>query len=236
MEELVRTQQLLGEAYESLRQTTVLIVGVGGVGSHAAEALARMGLGQLILVDFDELAVSNSNRHVQSLANRVGQNKAQAMKDHILGVLPEARVEVLPLRYSPETEAEIFSKKVDVVIDAIDIMTNKLQLIQACLDRRIPFISSMGMANRIDPLQVIETTVYQTKGDRFSAIIRRKARQNDWPNFPVITSLEPSRKRLIVQDEISRHVPASCYLVPAAGGIALAAWVCKEIVNSPQTE
>lgn len=232
MEELVRTQVLLGEDYLKLRQKTVLIVGVGGVGSHAAEALARMGIGRLILVDFDDLALSNSNRHVQSLSMRVGQNKAQAMKDHILSVLPEAKIDVLPLRYCLETETEIFSHPIDVVIDAIDIMTNKFQLLQACLDRNIPFISSMGMANRVDPLQVIETTIFQTQGDRFSAIIRRHARRHNWPDFPVITSLEASRKQVIVQGEISRNIPASCYLVPAAGGLALASWVCKKLVNS----
>ena len=236
MKELIRTQALLGDHYYKLRQTTVMIVGLGGVGSHAAIALTSMGIGRLILVDFDDLAISNSNRHVQSRSDRIGQNKAQAMKEHILNVLPQTVIEVLPVRYSTEIEDIIFSQPVDYLIDAIDIMTNKLQLIQACLDRRIPFVSSMGMANRIDPLQVIETTIYRTKGDRFAGIIRRHARNKDWPDFPVVTSLEQSKKTIIPQIELSRNIPASCYLVPAAGGLALASWVCQKIMKSKINE
>lgn len=236
MQELVRTQVLLGDNYPILRRKTILIVGLGGVGSHAAEALIRMGIGRLILVDFDDLAVSNSNRHVQSRSDRIGRNKAQAMKEHIVSVLPEADITVIEERYCRETEDLIFNYPIDGVIDAIDIMTNKLQLIQACLERHIPFVSSMGMANRTDPLAVYQTSIYKTEGDRFAAIIRRHARSHGWPDFPVVTSREVSSKHVIDQAGLSRHVPASCYLVPAAGGLALADWICKNMVNYDRIE
>lgn len=232
MEQLTRTKALLGSDFDKLQAATVMIIGVGGVGSHAAEALARMGVGKLYLVDFDDLAVSNSNRHIQSREDRIGLNKAEAMRQHILAVLPEANIEVVAQRFSLETQDEILSSPLDYIIDAIDIMTNKLQLIDVCLNRSIPFVSSMGMANRIDPTLVKQTRIYQTQGDRFSAIIRSHARKHGWPNFPVVTSTEPSTKTLIPQDQISRHVPASCYLVPAAGGLALASWVCKQLVKT----
>ena len=236
MQELVRTQVLLGDKYPILRRKTILVVGLGGVGSHAAEGLIRMGIGRLILVDFDVLAISNSNRHVQSRSDRIGLNKARAMKEHILSVLPQADITVLEERYCRESEALIFDYPIDGVIDAIDIMTNKLQLIEACIERNIPFVSSMGMANRTDPLAVYQTTIYKTEGDRFGAIIRRHARAHGWPDFPVVTSREVSSKHVIEQAGLSRHVPASCYLVPAAGGLALAAWICKNMVNSAGIE
>ena len=235
MEQLIRTKALLGERFDVLQHSSVMIIGVGGVGSHAAEALARMGVGRLYLVDFDVLAISNSNRHIQSTEARIGMNKAEAMKQHMLSVLPLIDVQVLPVRFSDETKDLIFSYPIDVVIDAIDIMTNKLQLIQTCLERSIPFISSMGMANRIDPLAVTQTGIYQTSGDRFASIIRAHARKHGWPNFPVVTSTEPSSKTVIDQDQISRHVPASCYLVPAAGGLNLASWVCRYLVKNRST-
>lgn len=231
MEQLARTEILLGDDFSRLQHTKVMIVGVGGVGSHAAEALARMGVGTLYLVDFDEMAITNSNRHVQSRQDRIGVNKAQAMKDHILSVLPEAQIHVIPLRFNLDTAEEILSRDMDYLIDAIDIMTNKLQLIDECINRSIPFVSSMGMANRIDPQRVITTRIYETQGDRFSAIIRSHARKHKWPNFSVVTSTEPSSKTVIPQDKFSRHVPASCYFVPAAGGLSLASWVCKQLVK-----
>lgn len=233
MNELLRTRMLLGEnAFQKINQLSVLIIGIGGVGSHAAEALSRMGVGRLTLVDFDNLEITNSNRHVQSRMDRLGQNKAVAMKEHIAGTVPGCEVTALAMRFDPEHAEQILHSPFNFAIDAIDIMTNKLQLIQCLQQKNIPFISSMGMANRMDPRGVHLTTLYATKDDPFSKVVRKEARRAGIIDFPVVCSVEPSQKVLLEQDPSStRNIPASCYFVPAMAGNLLAYWVINETVN-----
>lgn len=148
---LQRMELLIGEDnIIKLKQASVLIVGVGGVGSYAAEALARSGIGKLILVDGDTVAPSNLNRQIHATFATIGQSKTKVMKKRIESYRNDCEVITQDLFYNATKNEEVFKEPVDFVVDAIDTMSSKLALIQYCLQHNIPFISSMGMANRMD--------------------------------------------------------------------------------------
>ncbi len=169
-----RTEILIGpEGVEKLRQATVAVFGLGGVGGHAAEALCRAGVGRLIIVDFDDVCLTNINRQIIALDDTVGRSKALVMAERMKRINPA--VDVVPCQdfYSAENSDFLLSEKYDYVLDAIDHITSKLHLIQSCCERGLPILSSMGAASKVDPSLIRVADIADTHKCRLAKIIRK---------------------------------------------------------------
>lgn len=184
-----RMGRLVGDAtMEKLFSTHVMVIGLGGVGSWAAESLARSGVGKLTLVDFDEICITNANRQLHALQGLVGQKKAQVMADRMKKVNPQAQVEGVPLFYNEESCAELMSRKPDYVIDAIDNLTAKCHLINHCRSNGIKIITSAGSGAKLDPSRVRVVDMAETHTDPMVHQVRKILRQKyDFPekNFGI---------------------------------------------------
>ena len=165
------------EGLELLKNSTVAVLGIGGVGSFAAEALARSGVGRLILIDKDVVDITNVNRQVIALLSTVGKPKADLMKERIADINPECDVTALKMFYTEETYEEVFSYNLDFVIDASDTIVYKIHLMKECLNRNIPIISSMGAANKMDPTRFQIADISKTHTDPIAKVIRTKLRK-----------------------------------------------------------
>lgn len=233
----IRLESLIGEAaLNKLRQSTVLIVGVGGVGSYAAEALARSFVGKLILLDMDCVSVSNLNRQLLATLETIDRPKVEVMKERIHSINPDCEVIPLQAFYNKEMEA-CFSGKVDFVVDAIDILSSKMDLIEACRERGIPCISSLGMGNRLDPAQLMVTTLDKTSYDPLAKALRQMVKKRGYKfKIPVVFSKEiPFRQSVLVdEDKKTRKEklpPSSSAFVPSAAGLLCASYVVKELIK-----
>ncbi|MBY0372305.1 tRNA threonylcarbamoyladenosine dehydratase [bacterium] len=173
-----RMGRLIGDAQmKRLMDSHVMIVGLGGVGSWAAESVVRSGVGKVTLVDFDEICVTNANRQLHALAGEVGKNKADVMAARMRAINP--RVEAIPIAlfYNEEHHAQVFQTRPDFVIDSIDHVTTKCQLLKYCRDEKIPVVCSTGSGGRLDPTQVKVTDLSQTNVDPLARELRRVLRQ-----------------------------------------------------------
>ena len=169
-----RAARLLGdEALARLGSATATVLGLGGVGSFAAEALARSGVGRIILVDFDRICVTNSNRQLHAMKGTLGKPKTEVMAERLRAINPDAVVETRREFYSEKTSAQILTPEPDVVVDAIDNVSAKLHLIATCLQRRLRLVSSMGAAARFDPTQVRVADLAATRVDPFARHLRK---------------------------------------------------------------
>ncbi|MFV0480198.1 MAG: ThiF family adenylyltransferase [Anaerorhabdus sp.] len=234
---LERVELLLKkEGLKKLQDSCVMIIGVGGVGSYAAEALARSGIGKLILVDHDVVAESNLNRQVHATIKTIGQKKTTSMKERIALINPDCQVEEIASFFSAELFSS-FEYRVDYVIDAIDTVSSKIDCIELCHQLKIPCISSLGMANRLDPTKLEVTTLAKTTYDPLAKACRavvkkRKIRYK----IPVVFSREEPYKQNQEVNENGktrkeRIPPASLIFVPAAAGLTCASIVLKSLCN-----
>lgn len=235
---LQRMELLIGEEQLRLwKNKRVMVVGVGGVGSYAAEALARSGIGTLILVDGDEVAFSNLNRQIHATFETIGKSKTEVMKERILTYRKDCTVITKDMFYDADANEELFQNHVDFVVDAIDTMSSKLALIQYCKEHDIPFISSMGMANRLDPTKVMVTDLMKTTYDPVAKIMRSLVRKHHIKGkIPVVFSSEqPSVQTKIVNEHgVTRKQkmpPASSPFVPSAAGLAAAAYAFEILLQ-----
>lgn len=169
-----RAARLFSEpGLHKLMGARVVVVGVGGVGSFAAEALARSGVGTLVLVDFDKVCVTNTNRQLHAMQGTIGKRKVEVMAERLRLIHPTSTVEAVPLFYGPNTSEEILGGRVDFVVDAIDNLSAKAHLVATCLKRGIPLVSSMGAAARIDPTAIRVADLSETYKDKFAAALRK---------------------------------------------------------------
>lgn len=172
-----RTELLLGQAgYARLRGASVAVIGLGGVGSYAAEALARSGVGHLTLVDFDRVCLTNLNRQLHATRETVGESKAELMAQRVRAIDPRCDVRGLAAFYGPDTEPAILDRPYDAVIDAIDHMASKLHLLETCVRRGLPVFSAMGAGGRLDPTRVRVSDLAATRVDPFAKIVRKQLR------------------------------------------------------------
>lgn len=196
-----RLGRLYGDdAVSRLSRAHVLVIGLGGVGSFAVEALARSGLGRLTLVDFDRVCVTNTNRQLQALSVNVAKKKADVLAERIALIDPRLEVHTVPLFYGPATAARILKSNVDYVIDAVDNVTSKCHLLAECRERGLRVVTTLGSAGRIEPLAVTTSDLSKTKGDGLAMAVRRVLRhEHGFPmrgNFGIraVWSTEPSRE------------------------------------------
>jgi tRNA threonylcarbamoyladenosine dehydratase len=173
-----RTKMLIGEqALARLRQTHVILFGVGGVGSWCAEALIRSGIGRLTLVDNDVVCETNINRQMQATSETVGQLKVEALKNRLLEIHPDAQIETMPVAYNRDTRGTFDLSQYDVVIDAIDSLSHKVNLIAAAMEAGTTLFSAMGAASKIDPTTIKVDSVWKSKGCRLARFVRKRLRK-----------------------------------------------------------
>ena len=173
-----RTRLLLGGAgLEQLATASIAIFGIGGVGSYAVEALARAGVGHLTLVDFDVVGISNLNRQVHALTSSIGRPKVEVMAERCCLINPAIEVTALPQAYDADNAEQLLAPRFDYVLDCIDLITAKLHLIAACKQRQLPLLSSMGAANKWDPMAIRVGDLFATKNCRLARIMRKELRQ-----------------------------------------------------------
>lgn len=231
---LIREEMLLGKAaIEKLKNSHVIIFGIGGVGSYAAEGLARAGIGALTLVDHDTVSESNLNRQLCALHSTLGVNKAEAMAARVRDINPDCRVTALPLYYSEEAKAQFFPGEYDYIIDAIDLVSCKLSLIQTARELNIPIISAMGTGNKLDPTQFRITDVSKTSGCHLARIMRKELRNRGILHHTVLYSeelpLTPTAEEAPPPGR--RSIPGSVSWVPSCAGLMLAGHVVRELAK-----
>ena len=220
-----RTEMLLGtEAIERLQKATVAVFGVGGVGGFAVEALARSGIGAIELIDHDTVSVSNLNRQIVALHSTIGKYKVDIMKDRILDINPEIKVIVHKCFYLPDTAGNFDFSKYDYVVDCIDTVTGKLQLIEAAKNAGVPVISSMGAGNKLDPTAFEVTDIAKTSVCPLAKVMRRELKKRNIKNVKVVYSKEEPV-------ETKTRIPASCAFVPSVAGLILAGEVVKDLAT-----
>ena len=231
-----RTKRLLGAgAMEKLQNAHVAVFGIGGVGGHAVDALARSGIGTITIVDSDEVAVSNINRQLIATEKSVGRKKVHVMKEHILEINPDAQVYVHDCFFLPETEDQFDFAEYDYVIDAVDTVTAKIALVEACEKVHTPIISSMGAGNKLDPTAFEVADIYKTSVCPLAKVMRRELKKRNIKHLKVVYSkeepLEPIEDEDFVSDE-KRHrraTPGSIAFVPSVAGLVLAGEVVKDL-------
>ncbi len=233
MEQFFRTELLFGtQAMQKLSQSHVAVFGVGGVGSFAAEAIARSGVGELTLVDFDDIDISNINRQIPALLSTVGKSKVETMASRILEINPEIILHVMNKKYLPENSEDFFAVEYDFVVDAIDIITSKLHLIQTCKEKNIPIISSMGMGNKVDPTKITITKLSKTHMDPLAKVMRKELKERKIFELDVVFSDEKPRKPAqSIAGAGKRELPASCAFVPPVAGLMMASFVVRKLAG-----
>lgn len=231
-EELIRTEMLLGStAIERLSRAHVAVFGIGGVGGHVVEVLARSGVGELTLVDSDRVSLSNINRQIIATHDTVGQNKVDAAAERVHSINPDCVVHTFPLRYEDTNRELFFTRKYDYIADCIDLVKCKLDLICTALDREIPILSAMGTGNKVDPFQLRITDLSKTEGCHLARVMRRELRARGVTHTKVLFSPEVpiSPQQLVENDPGRRSTPASCAWVPACAGLMMGGYIVQEL-------
>lgn len=234
--EYSRTELLIGsEGMEQLRGASVLVFGVGGVGSHCIEALARSGIGHLILVDNDTVSLTNINRQSIALHSTVGQYKTKVMKEKIRDIDPAIRVDTYETFVLLDNVETVFREQPDYVIDAIDTVTAKLAVIEYALERGIPVISSMGTGNKLHPELFEITDISKTSVCPLCRVMRRELKARGIEHLKVVYSKEKpvdtSGRETGEDPGARRSVPGSISFVPPAAGLLIAGEVIRELAG-----
>jgi tRNA A37 threonylcarbamoyladenosine dehydratase len=234
-ERFTRTKMVIGqEGLDQLHNAHVAVFGIGGVGSFTVEALARAGVGKITLIDFDVIVMTNINRQIHALEDTIGQAKVEAMKARILKINPEMEVVALQMLYNDETCESIFSGGFDYVVDAIDLITWKMHLIEHCTKNNIPIMSSMGTGNKMDPTQFKVADLYETSFCPLAKILRHELRQRGVNKLKVVYSTEVPCKPDPLDynpDNLRKLTPGSISFVPSVAGLIIASEVVKDLIG-----
>lgn len=231
-----RTQMLLGEnAMEKLKKARTAVFGIGGVGGYAAEALVRCGVGSIDLIDNDRVAPSNINRQIYALQSNIGQMKTEAAAQRIHLINPDVNVTVHNMFFMPENSSELDFSQFDYVVDAIDTVTGKIEIIM-CADRaKVPVISSMGTGNKLDPTAFEIADIYKTSVCPLARVMRRELKARGVKHLKVLYSKEepikPKNGGEQSGSEGRRSVPGSVSFVPSVAGLIIAGEVIKDLIG-----
>ncbi len=232
---LSRSEPILGKkGIQALQSSHVAVFGAGGVGGYAIEALARSGVGKLTVIDNDNIHITNLNRQIIATCDNIGESKVQQVKKRVLSINPNCVVNDISMFYLPENSHEIDLKHFDYIIDAIDTITAKIELIVKAKQFNVPIISCMGTGNKLDGTQFCVCDIFETSTDPIAKILRKKLRENNIINLKVVYSKEP---RIFNNFEESNNnlenlrTPASVSFVPGVAGLILAGEVIKHICN-----
>lgn len=231
MNQFSRTELLLGkENMQKLQNSRVAVFGIGGVGGHAAEALARSGVGALDLIDSDVISVTNINRQIIATLDKVGEYKTDVMKERIALINPEADVRVYRKFFLPENADEFDFTQYDYVIDAVDTVSAKIELVMKAQADGTPIICSMGAGNKLDPSAFEVADLYATSVCPLARIMRTELRKRGVKKLKVVYSKEPPVTPLPSDEECGkRTVPGSTAFVPSVAGLIIAGEVIRDL-------
>lgn len=237
MDRFTRTKMLLGSvAMKKLENANILLVGIGGVGSYAAETLVRTGVGNITLMDHDFITHSNINRQLHALENTVGQPKVMAMRNRLLSINPRANILADQRFYTAEIGEKIISENYHFVIDAVDDVAAKIDIIYRCKANTIPIISSMGAGNKINPMSLTIADISKTNTCRLARVIRKELRKrNICRDVPVVFS--PEAPAGYIEEGLEQSfsnkgcLVGSVVFVPAVAGIYLAHYVITKLLT-----
>ena len=235
LNEFSRTELLLGTAaVEKLKQASVIVFGIGGVGSFAAEALARSGIGRLILVDHDVVSLTNLNRQLIATHETIGRRKVDVMKERILSINPSARVDVFAEFLLPENIDDFPLRECDYIVDAVDTVAAKLALAQKAEKYGVPSISCMGTGNKLDPSRLEITDIYKTSVCPLSRVMRRELKARGVRKLKVLYSKEPPLTPFPLGTEEpvgKRQTPGSVSFVPPVAGLMAAGEAVLDLIG-----
>lgn len=236
-----RTELLFGkEKMERLYNARVAVFGVGGVGGHAVEALARSGVGTLDLIDDDKVCLSNLNRQIIATEKTIGRSKVEVAKERVLEINPEAQVNIYPTFYMPDTAGQFDFTQYDYVIDAIDTVTGKIALVEQANAAGTPIISSMGAGNKLDPTAFRVTDIYKTNVCPLAKVMRRELKKRGIKKLKVVYSEEIPMTPIAAEEESApedsthakrRQIPGSVAFVPSVVGLIIAGEVIKDLTK-----
>lgn len=233
-----RTELLIGkEGVEKLQNSKVAIFGIGGVGSFVAEGLARAGVGNFILVDNDDVDITNLNRQLHALHSTVGKYKVDLMKERILDINPNAKVDTYKTFYMPDNKDNILDNTVTYIVDAIDTITAKIELALDAEKLNIPIIASMGTGNKLDPTKFEITDISKTSVCPLAKVMRKQLRERGIKKYKVLYSKEGPIKpdeeleRECIEGTNKKQVPGSISFVPSVAGLIIAGEVIKDIIK-----
>ena len=240
-----RTQLLFGaQAMERLRRSRVAVFGIGGVGGYAVEALCRSGIGTLDLIDSDTVSLTNLNRQIIATRRTIGRYKVDVAKERILDINPDAAVYTYKTFYTSQTSHQFDFTKYDYVVDAIDTVAGKLELVLQANRAGVPIISSMGAGNKIDPTAFEVADIYETSVCPLAKVMRRELKRLEIPSLKVVYSKEPAMTPIGEEEQSQeeekgrfssqpvRQTPGSNAFVPPVAGLVMAAEVVRDLCQT----
>lgn len=220
-----RTEMLIGkEGLRKLAAARVAVFGVGGVGGYVAEALARSGVGSFVLIDSDTVSRSNINRQIIATEDTIGRKKVEVMRERILSINPQADVEICPCFYLPEKAAEFDFASWSYVVDAVDTVTAKLDIVVQAQKAGVPVISCMGTGNKLDASRLTVTDIYKTSVCPLAKVMRRELKKRGVKKLKVVYSTEEPIKT-------GSRTPGSVAFVPSAAGLIAAGEVVRDLIE-----
>ena len=226
-----RTEYLIGqEALQKLKNAKVAIFGIGGVGSYVVEALARVGIGSFVLVDKDTVSISNLNRQIIATLSTIGKNKVDIAKERILSINPNAKVETFTDFFMPGNTS-IINNSITYIVDAIDTVTAKIELVMQAKKLNIPIISSMGTGNKLDPTRFEISDIYDTSVCPLAKVMRKELKARNINNLKVLYSKEEPIKTNI-KDENGKLIPGTISFVPSVAGLIIAKEVVFDLIQN----
>lgn len=249
LHEFSRTELLIGkDGLEALKGSKVAIFGIGGVGTYAVEGLVRAGIGQFVLVDDDCICLTNINRQLHATTKTVGKVKVQVMKERILEINPKAEVTTIQRFYMPDCSDELIKDDYDYIIDAVDTVTAKIDLVLQAKKRNIPIISSMGAGNKLDPTKFEVEDIFKTSVCPLAKVMRKELRQRGIKSLKVVYSKETPLKPMEEENSscntgcicpsgttrtctTRNQIPGSISFVPSVVGLIIAGEVVKDIIK-----
>ena len=247
MDQFSRTELLIGkEGIDKLKKATVAIFGIGGVGSFTAEALCRCGIGKLVLVDYDDICLTNINRQIHATRKTVGRAKVEAMRERMLDINPDAEIVIYKELYNEGTSPLLLQSEYDYVVDAIDMVSSKISLVMKSIEMNIPIISCMGAGNKLDPTKLMIADIYETSVCPLAKVMRHELRKRGVKKLKVVYSKEEPvtpikdvadcKTDCICSNKETanctqrRQIPGSVSFVPSAAGLAIAYAVVRDIL------
>lgn len=249
LHEFSRTELLIGaEALYKLSQSKVAVFGIGGVGTFTVEGLVRCGVGKLVLIDDDCICLTNINRQLHATRKTVGKPKVEIMRERILEINPKAEVTVYQKFYMPDTADELIRDDYDYIVDAIDTVTGKIDLVIKAKEKNIPIISSMGAGNKMDPTKFEVTDIYRTSVCPLAKVMRKELRSRGVTSLKVVYSKEEPVKPVETEHSscatgcicpkgttrkctIRHQIPGSISFVPSVAGLIIAGEVIKDLIG-----
>ena len=231
--QFLRTESLIGkEGLSKLQNSKVAVFGIGGVGSYVVEALARVGIGSFVLIDNDEVSITNLNRQLIAVTSTIGKPKVDVEENRIKEINPNANVEIYKEFFSYDTKS-ILNDSITYIVDAIDTVSSKIELIVSANQMNIPIISCMGTGNKIDPTKLEISDIYKTSVCPLAKVMRKSLRQKNIRKLKVVYSKEePIKPKINLElKNNTTQVPGSVSYVPAVAGLFMASEVVKDIIS-----